>query len=55
MKIRSGIKTEDALSVLAVMFLLFSAMLDPWITLALAVAILILLGIQQLLLSRGVR
>lgn len=52
---KARIKTEDGLSLLAVLFLLFSAMLDPELVMILAVALFILLALQQLFLSRGVR
>jgi len=46
-------RTEGILDILAVVLLLFTAMLDPRISLALAVIFLVALAIYKLLQSRG--
>lgn len=46
-------KTEGYLSIIAAMFVLFSAMLDPVISMIGATAILVLFGIYHLVASRG--
>ena len=47
-------KTEAALSIAAATFVLFVAMLDPWISAGLAILFLVALSVYKVARSRGV-
>ena len=48
-------KTEAALSIAAAIFVLFAAMLDPWLSAGLAIVFLVALSVYKFTRSRSVR